>query len=238
MTKTYTIIFSRPSSSLSINHTIFSTSESTLCFTINSHLDYSPHINNMIRTANYFLYNIIFIITAITKCLIHSIIFSRIIYCCSLLCNLPVNLMYKLERIQCRNIRVLYKLNYASIVSISALMRSLGWLKFRYICIYRLLFIAHNSIHCGFSEYLAQSMTIQCSNRSNRKCHIMKLVQRSTSLAYSESAFSVIASKSWNSLTYEIRCVTSLSLFKRKLCVHFKSLLFVLYLFLFLFFII
>ena len=34
--------------------------------------------------------------------------------------------MYKLERIQRRAIRVLYKLNYASIISISALMRSLG----------------------------------------------------------------------------------------------------------------
>ena len=52
----------------------------------------------------------------------------------------------------------------------------------------------------------------------------MKLVQQSTSLALSESAFSVIAPKSWNYLPYDIRCVTSISLFKRKLYVHFKSL--------------
>ena len=65
-----------------------------------------------------------------TKCLIHSLVCSRLIYCYSLLCNLPVNLMYKLERIQHCAIRVLYKLNFASIVSISDLMRSLGWLKF------------------------------------------------------------------------------------------------------------
>ena len=44
--------------------------------------------------------------------------------------------MYKLERIQRRAIRVLYKLKFASIVSISDLMRSLCWLKFRYICIH------------------------------------------------------------------------------------------------------
>ena len=41
---------------------------------------------------------------------------------------------------------------------------------------------------------------------------------------FSESAFSVIAPKSWNSLPYDIRCVKSISLFKRKLYVHFKSL--------------
>ena len=60
------------------------------------------------------------------KCLIHLLVFSILIYCCALLCNLPVNLMYKLERSLRHAIRVLYKLNFASIVSISAVMRSLG----------------------------------------------------------------------------------------------------------------
>ena len=63
MTKTDTIIFSRHSSPLSITHPFLlspPTSESitTLGFTLTSHLDYSPHINNMIRTFNYFIYNI------------------------------------------------------------------------------------------------------------------------------------------------------------------------------------
>ena len=65
--------------------------------------------------------------------------------------------MYKLERIKRRVIRVLYKLNFASIVSISALMISLGWLKFIYSCINRLLCITHKAIHRGFPEYLSQS---------------------------------------------------------------------------------
>ena len=231
MTKTDTIIFSRPSYPLSITHPVLlylPTSESIIIlgFTINSYLDYSPHIYNMIRTSNYFLYNIrksrYKLTFAMTKCLIHSL--SRLIYCCSLVCNLPVNLMYKLECIQRRAIRVLYKLNFTSIVSISDLMRSLCWIKFRYMCIHRLLCITHNAIHRGCPEYLAQSITIQSSNRSSPKCHVMKLVQRSTSLAFSESDVSVIAPKSWNSLPYDIPCIITLSLFKRKLYVHFKSL--------------
>ena len=44
--------------------------------------------------------------------------------------------MYKLELIQRRAIRVLYKIYFASIVSISDIMRSLGWLKFIYIFVY------------------------------------------------------------------------------------------------------
>ena len=135
MTKTDIIIFSRASSPLTITHPFLlflPTSQyiTTLGFTLISNLDYTPDIINMIRTANYFLYNIrksrYKLTFAMSKYEIHSLVFSILIYCCSLLCNLSVNLMYKLERIQRRAIRVLYKLHFASIVSISALMRSLG----------------------------------------------------------------------------------------------------------------
>ena len=161
MTKTDTIIFLRHSYPLSITHPFLlslPTSESinTLGFTLTSHLDYSPHINNMIRTANYFLYNIrksrYKLTFTMTKCLIHSLVFSILIYFYSLLCNLPLNLMCKLERIQSYPIRILYKLNCASIVAISNLMRLLGWFKLRYICIHRVLCITYKAIHRGFPE--------------------------------------------------------------------------------------
>ena len=96
MTRTDNIIFLRPSSPLSITHPLLlslPTSEyiTTLGFTITSHLDYSPHINNMIHTANYFLCNIrkyrYKLTFAMTKCLIHSLVFRRLVYCSSLLCN-------------------------------------------------------------------------------------------------------------------------------------------------------
>ena len=38
---------------------------------------------------------------------------------------------------------------------------------------------------------------------------MMKIVQRSTSSEYTESALLVIAPKSWNSLPYEIICINS-----------------------------
>ena len=66
--------------------------------------------------------------------------------------------MYKLERIQRCVIRVLYKLNFALIVSIYDLMRSLGCLKFRYIYKHRLLCIRHKAIHRGFPEYLLNQL--------------------------------------------------------------------------------
>ena len=149
MTNTDTIILSRHTYHLIITHPFLlslptSQSITTLGFTINSHLDYSDHISIMIRNAKYSLfYNIRKsrnkLTFSMTKSIIYSLIFSRLIYCCSLLCNLPLNLMLKLEKIQRCAIRTLYKLKFYSIVSISTLMRSLGWLKFRYICRYRLV---------------------------------------------------------------------------------------------------
>ena len=126
ITKTDTIIISRPTYPLIITHPFLlslptSQSLTTLGFTINSHLDYSDHISIMIRNANYFLYNIRKS-RNMTKSLIHSLVFSRLIYCCSLLCNLPLKLMLKLEMIQRRAIRTLYKLKFSSKVSISTLM--------------------------------------------------------------------------------------------------------------------
>ena len=114
----------------------------------------------MIRNANYFLYNIRKsrnkLTFSMTKSLIHSLVFSRLIYYCSFICNLPLKLMLKLEMIQRRAIRTLYKLKLFSIVSISTLMRSLGWLKFRYLCRYILPCITYKVIHLRSPEYLDQ----------------------------------------------------------------------------------
>ena len=62
--------------SLPISNTI-----TTLGFTINNALDYSVHISNTVRTANYFLYNIGKARSKLTfnlpKSLLHSLVFSR-----------------------------------------------------------------------------------------------------------------------------------------------------------------
>ena len=119
----------------------------------------------------------------------------------------------------------LYTLKFSSILSISTLMRSLGWLKFRYLCRYRLLCITHKVIHVRYPEYLADLISIQTLSRASRKYHTMKSVQCSTISAHYGSAFSVVAPKYWNSLPYDIRCLKSLSLFKCKLSTHLLTLL-------------
>ena len=123
MTKSDIIILSRFLSSISLTHLFIisltiSNTNNTLCFTINNALDYSVHISNTARTANYFLYNIVKtrskLSFTLTKSLLYSLVFSRLRYCNSLLINIPQKLMKKVDSIQRRAIRILFKL-YLSI---------------------------------------------------------------------------------------------------------------------------
>ena len=67
----------------SLSHFLSHNTITTLYVTITNALDYSVHISNTVRTANYFLYNIgkarSNLIFTLTKSLLHSLVFSRLI---------------------------------------------------------------------------------------------------------------------------------------------------------------
>ena len=101
-----------------------SQSVTKLGITFDTHFNVTAQIVNIRRTANCYLnirktrnkltFNV-------TKCLIHSLVFSRLRYCCSLFTTLPLHLFHRLETIQRRAVRNLYKLNRRKMVSISSL---------------------------------------------------------------------------------------------------------------------
>ena len=116
MSKNDTIILSRPSSPLMITHPFLlslptSQSVTTLGITFDTHFNVTAQIVNIIRTANYYLYNIRKtrkkLIFTLTKCLIHALVFSRLRFCCSLFTTLPLHLLHILETIQRRAVRIL-----------------------------------------------------------------------------------------------------------------------------------
>ena len=150
MAKTNTIILSRSSSPLTISHPFLrslpiSESVTTLGITFDNKFNVSLQITNVIRIANYYLYNIRKtrnkITYNLTKCLLDSLVFSRLRYCCSLYTTLPLYLMHRFENIQRRAVRILYKLKRRMDVSITSMMISLGWLPFHSQCKFRLLCI-------------------------------------------------------------------------------------------------
>ena len=140
------------------------------------------YISNTFRTANYFLYTIgkdCYKLTfTLTKSLLHSLVFSRLRYCNSLFINIPQTLMNKLDSIQRRVVRILFKLKRTDLtISIHSIMAILG-LKFRYICKFHLLGITHKTIYMGVPDYLSKGVIIRVTTRPSRKCELMKNICR------------------------------------------------------------
>ena len=84
-------------------------------------------------------------------------------------------------------------------------MHSLGWLKFRLVCKFRLLCITYRAIYQASPKYLANVITIRTDYRPRRVGSNMMLHQAITTTVYAESAFAVAAPKCWNALPADIR---------------------------------
>ena len=162
ITKTNRIILSRYLSLITLTHPFLISfpilnTINTLGFTINNTLYYSVHISNTVHTANYFLYNIGKVHSKLTfnltKSILHSLVFSRLRYCNSLFINIPQKLMKKFDSIQRRAVRILFNLKRNDVtIYIHSIMATLGWLKFRDICKFRLLCITHKAMYMGVLE--------------------------------------------------------------------------------------
>ena len=139
------------------------------------------YIYNIRKTRNRLIFNL-------TKYLIHVFVFSRLRYCCSLFTTLPLHLLHILETIQRRAVIILYKLNRRTMVYISSLMHSLGWLKFRLVFKFRLICITHRYIYQASPKYLANVITIRTVYRPRRVGSNMILHQPITTTVYAESA--------------------------------------------------
>ena len=79
--------------------------------------------------------------------------------------------------------RVLYKIKNnrntntgSNYISISHIMLTLGWLRYRDLCKLKLLCLAHKAIYTGAPNYLDELLSIVTSNSPRRYCHAMKLV--------------------------------------------------------------
>ena len=194
--------------SLPISNTI-----TTLDFSINNALDYLVHISNNIITDNYVLNNIgkarSKLTFNLTKSLLHSLVYSRLRYCNSLLINIPQKVMNKFDSIQRRAVHILFKIKRINItISIHFIMAILGWLKFRDICKFHFLCIIHKAIYMGVPEYLSKIVRIRAITIPSRKCEPMKLSVPYFSSMYADAAFTVAAQKYWNSLPDDLRTMS------------------------------
>ena len=94
---------------------------------------------------------------------------------------------------------------------------TLGWLTFRDLCKFRLLYITHKAIYMRVPSYLSKGLIIRATTCPSFKCELMKLSLPLVSSMYADAAFTVAAPKYWNSLPDELRSMSSFITFKFRL---------------------
>ena len=99
------------------------------------------------------------------------------------------------DSIHCRAVRILFKLKRNDItISIHSIMATLGWLKFRNVCKFRLLCITQGYIYGSSVNHIEG--TYNSSNYSSDcKCELMKLSVPLVSSIYADAAFTIAAPK-------------------------------------------
>ena len=153
--------------------------------------------------------------------LIHvdAFITSRIDYCNSILYGMPDTILSDLQRIQNTAARILTKcgdLNYPSI----NLLKKLHWLTVRQRITYKVLILTFKAYHKTASQYICDLIIARKYNmavRSNNSFALHVVVPMIKLKHCGEQSFSYAAPVEWNKLDGEIRSLTNLETFNKKL---------------------
>ena len=159
------------------------------------------------------------------KTLISSFLLSRIDYCNSLLANLPITTLNKLQRFQNHAARLVLRKKKRD--HITPMLRTLHWLPVSARITYKIAILCHKCINNKAPPYLSALIQIYIPSRALRSSDQLLLrVPGRGGKKLAERSFKHLAPTVWNSLPQPLRRITSEPRFKTHLKAHlFKSFL-------------
>ena len=130
-------------------------------------------------------------------------------------------LISKLQRVQNAAARLIARKKKFD--HITPVLMNLHWLPIRQRIKYKLLLLAHRTLHGRAPSYLADLLTRHTPSRVLRSADANLLIEPFSRLAtYGDRAFSNAVPRLWNALPFEMRAMSSDYTFKT----HLKTLLF------------
>jgi len=153
------------------------------------------------------------------KCLVSAFIFSKLDYCNSMLANLSLERIKRLQRFQ--NIVAKMVLKKKKQDHVTPLLIHLHWLPVQARIEYKLSVLCHKCLHNKAPVYLSSMITAYKPSRTLRSGDKnLLVVPKMKTRKFGERAFSHYAPYIWNSLPFSIREISKESAFKSELKTH------------------
>ena len=155
-----------------------------------------------------------------TERLVNAFVTSHIDYCNSLLIDLPVSQLIKLQRIQNASARLITRTRKQE--HITPILRSLHWLPFPQRIHFKILLLTYKALHGLAPAYIKDLVspkvpTSSIRLRSSTSAHLQLAHGPRTHTRYGNRAFSVCAPRLWNNLPLHVRDSPTLPIFKNRL---------------------
>ena len=187
----------------------------------------NSHINKVCNALFYYLHNIRRIRKHLScdssEILILAFVSSRLDYCNSLLYELPLVKIDKIQRVQSAAARLIFK--QPKFCHITPFLSQLQWLPIKYRTEYKILPMTFKAIHGIAPDYICKLISRRKSTgyslRSSKKV-MLEVPSGKILPTLGSRAFCYAGLKLWNNLPSEISSLDSLSNFK---C-HVKTYLF------------
>ena len=226
MSKTSLINFSRVTSifpPVNVDGQIISPTNSVknLGFVFDSKLNFIDQISSVCRSYFFNLHKIKtirnYVPDNICKLLIESTVLSRIEYCNSLYHGLPLFSTNCLNRVIRSSVRLLYRIQLSNHACTSDKLYSMKWLSAKQRSIYKIIMIVYKCLYLKSPKYLKDLLIYRTESRTSRSSFSKVLQYHKFRLArHGKRCFRHSAAVLWNGLPRELRIVSSLERFKRK----------------------
>lgn len=195
--------------------------------TLDSQLSFKKHIKQVCNTVKFNLRNFRHIRNQLpldaAKLYMHSMIFSHFTYCITSWSQTGKTILAPLQTLYKQTLKVLDKkpsgYHYCNIIQKHKLLTFDNFMCFNNVClVYRVI---NNLAAPPLKEFILLLSDSRRTTRANSRGHCAVQHRRTE---FGRSAFSIRASKYWNSVPNEIRDISSFTCFKYKIKLWLKSI--------------
>ena len=188
-------------------------------------LTFEDHINTVVQCCNIHLRNLRVIGSKLSfdlkKQLIHCLIFSKLDYCNGLLFGLPDYQIRKLQKVQNSCVRfLLNRKTFRNWERATPLLKKAHFLPVTERIVYKIALTVFKCVNNIAPDYITKCIKMKSqplqSLRTDKDYFLLE-VPPVTNFKRTERSFSYCGPTVWNHLPYELRTLTNVSIFKKKL---------------------